>query len=83
MKHRVSKEKLILLCLIGWTISCFLSLGANRVSAIPYEIIDLGTLGGDYSYAYGINDSGQIVGWASTSSGYGHAFLYEAVQCKI
>jgi probable HAF family extracellular repeat protein len=29
-------------------------------------MIDLGTLGGTYSYGYGINASGQIAGTAST-----------------
>ncbi|MBD2168189.1 hypothetical protein H6G04_27785 [Calothrix membranacea FACHB-236] len=38
-----------------------------------YSITDLGNLPGDnYSYAYGINDSGQVVGFSSNN----HAFLY-------
>ena len=37
---------------------------------------DLGTLGGSQSSAYGINDNGQVVGYADTSSGNAHAFLY-------
>ena len=37
---------------------------------------DLGTLGGTYSVATGINNSGQIVGYADTASGQTHAFLY-------
>ena len=36
---------------------------------------DLGTLGGAYSAAQGINDAGQVVGWYSTASGEGHAFI--------
>ena len=35
---------------------------------------DLGTLGGTYSDAYGINTSGQIVGTAATAVGGRHAF---------
>ncbi len=35
------------------------------------------TLGGSYSEAYGINDRGQVVGMATTSSGAFHAFLYD------
>ena len=40
-------------------------------SAFAYrDVIDLGTLGGGYySYAYSLNDSGQIVGMADSSSG--------------
>lgn len=39
---------------------------------------DLGALGGynNNSYAYGINDSGQIVGYSRTASG-DHAFIYD------
>ena len=38
---------------------------------------DLGTLpGGSFSEAYGINQSGQVVGGADNSSGYEHAFLW-------
>jgi probable HAF family extracellular repeat protein len=40
------------------------------------EIIELGTLGGSYSYATSINDIGQIVGHSITSDGKSHAFLY-------
>ena len=45
-------------------------------SAVDWTIEDLGTLGGTYSYAYGINNLGQVVGTAQTSAGAWHAFLY-------
>ena len=34
------------------------------------------TLGGNASVAYGINDSGTVVGFAGTASGFDHAFSY-------
>lgn len=38
---------------------------------------DLGTLGGDTSYAYGINNSGVVVGCSEiASSAFTHAFIY-------
>ena len=50
--------------------------GRSAWGGVQYTVTDLGTLGGSYSCASGINDSGQVVGEAQTSSGYGHAFLY-------
>src|SRR3989344_1011927 len=41
-----------------------------------YQVVDLGTLGGNLSYAKGINSIGQVVGCAGTDSGWTHAFLY-------
>jgi probable HAF family extracellular repeat protein len=35
--------------------------------------VDLGTLGGLYSSAYGINDDGVVVGYAMNASGIFHA----------
>jgi probable HAF family extracellular repeat protein len=37
---------------------------------------DLGTLVGAVSWAYDVNDNGQVVGWAYTTSNAEHAFLY-------
>ncbi len=45
--------------------------------AVQYTAVDLGTLPGDsYSQAYGINSSGQVVGYSSDSTGHQHAFLW-------
>ena len=41
-----------------------------------YNVTDLGTLGGDSSDGYAINDSGQVAGFSDTSADEFHAFLY-------
>jgi probable HAF family extracellular repeat protein len=41
------------------------------------QIYDLGTLGGRYSHATGVNSSGQVVGYSDLSPSVYHAFLYQ------
>lgn len=60
-----------------------LTMAINTLAASPapaevlYNITDLGTLGGEDSYAYSINGSGQIVGHARTAAGSYHATLFD------
>jgi len=50
-------------------------------AVIEYEVIDLGTLGGNESYAYSINDVGQIVGSARFNTGGDvHATLFDSTR---
>jgi probable HAF family extracellular repeat protein len=41
------------------------------------QVVDLGTLGGKNSQAYGLNDAGQVTGTAQLADGSAHAFLWE------
>jgi probable HAF family extracellular repeat protein len=49
---------------------------AAPAAQAAYIVTDLGTLGGNYSYAYSINDSGQVVGESDMPGGITHAFSY-------
>ena len=66
--------------IVGWTTPPR-TFGAFRVHAVLWrdgEIIDLGTLGGDLSRAWGINPAGVVVGSALTpDNAYYHAFRWE------
>jgi probable HAF family extracellular repeat protein len=42
------------------------------------QIINLGTLGGDFGEAKGINASGQIVGQSKNAAGKTHATIWQA-----
>jgi probable HAF family extracellular repeat protein len=57
----------------------FTALSGNAISAsnIPFVPIDLGTLGGTYSAATALNDSGQVVGLSFTRGDrHAHAFSW-------
>ena len=66
--------------IVGWSTPTQ-TYGAFRVHAVLWrdgEIIDLGTLGGDLSRAWGINPSGVVVGSALTpDNARYHAFRWE------
>lgn len=48
-------------------------------AATQYEVIDLGSLTGGFSWAHDVNNQGQVVGRTATPAGGGHhAFLWEA-----
>src|SRR4051812_26533463 len=55
----------------------------TQTTTTNIQVQDLGTLGGTYSTAYGINDSGQVVGYSRTNDGYEHAFLYDGTMHDI
>ncbi len=68
----LERHKWVLLLLAFWTLWGL----PGRLEAQPrYLFQDLGSLGGLESVANGINASGLVVGWASTSSGQTRAFL--------
>jgi probable HAF family extracellular repeat protein len=55
---------------------------ALTCSTLPaaVEVTDLGTLGGQWSDAYAINDLDQVVGISETADGASHTFLYRGGQ---
>lgn len=65
-----------------------LILAAAPLSAATpaYSVVDVGSLGGNITMAYGINDNGDIVGESeisSSSTGATHAFLYHHASGSV
>lgn len=51
---------------------------ASPAAQLPhYTITDLGTLGGPFSIAYDVTNSGRVVGTAAVAEGYHHAVYWE------
>ena len=55
--------------------------GATRSTSVTR--VDLGTLGGESSYAADINNSNTVVGWSETSAGTTHAFRWTATDGMV
>jgi len=56
---------------------------ARASKATPFTRVDLGTLGGQSSYAAAINSDGVVVGWSETKSGETHAFRWAATTGMV
>ena len=56
------------------------TIGASPAAAAParYSVVDLGTLGGESSYALALNDRGQVVGSSQVADGSWHGFVWRA-----
>lgn len=62
-----------------WVIFMALSFTGLANAEVQYNIIDLGVLpGGNASCAYGINNTGEVVGSSYTAGGVGHAFIWNS-----
>ena len=58
-------------------VATLLVVAVENAGGAHYVVTDLGTLGtGTASYAYGVNDSGQVVGYSTITTGVYHAFVY-------
>src|SRR5207245_7395691 len=44
--------------------------------------LDLGTLGGNASFAFGLNAAGQVAGTSTTASGDQHAFFWDGTTMR-
>jgi uncharacterized protein (TIGR02597 family) len=66
-----SSGSLLWSCYITLFVAC-----ALKVCGAGFTIVDVGTLGGNYSLGYGINSNGFVVGESSPQGNATHAFLY-------
>jgi probable HAF family extracellular repeat protein len=49
----------------------------GTAARVTWTVTDLGTLGGNWAQAFGVNAQGQVVGLSRTESGRLHAFVWD------
>lgn len=69
------KKSALLAAVRSVAISCIAVLWIGQARAQEWQILDLGTLGGEHAYASALNNLGQVVGASYTPDGVRHAFL--------
>jgi probable HAF family extracellular repeat protein len=63
-------------CAIGSYLTAILLFAVSAGAQVHYKVIDLGTLGGGISNAYGVNNLTQAVGASQVPASFNHAFLW-------
>ena len=71
------RHQTILRCL-GFAL--VIAVAAQGHSAVTYNVVDLGHIGGNYSEAFAVNELGHATGRAVSSSGQLHAFFYNGTS---
>ena len=76
--HCAARVSVLQTAVAGAFIALPMLFAAAPAGAVQFIVTDLGTLGGTYSQATGINAAGQVVGFAYTSGNASHrAFLWQ------
>jgi probable HAF family extracellular repeat protein len=65
-----------------WALAAPALLACPLPVSADYLLTDLGSLGGGFTTATALNDSGQVVGYSSTAQMYTHSFLYSGGVMK-
>ena len=68
--------------LSGVVCACVFTLVVSSVNAAVYSIVDLGTLEGNVSEGYDVNNSGQITGYSNNTGQNNRAFLYDGTPMQ-
>lgn len=83
----IAKEALYMATHHGNRICALIMVGLLAILSCPcgaaslprYTIMDLGTLGGEISLAYGVNEQGAVAGKSKTRDGYMKAFYWDVI----
>lgn len=77
-RKKVHVQRMTPLAAVGLAVGVLASATTAQSTPVEpqYELFDVGTLGGSSSMGLGMNELGDVVGWAETGSGM-HAFLWQ------